>query len=280
MLPIDQRITHSDELTTALAETAQHSRKWIPLTIILCLFYAIAQLCYLLHTSDNTIELIPGTSFTRTDADSISRNWTDDQRSAFILALQAFEKERTTGLLPQKIEEDMKQRESFVLSFTPDSILRMSAEDYSLDNELSFCRKLRDEMPLLGSLQHLPAEVVFGNYNKTQCCDIATFLFDAHTGKWQYSSSSLSAPLRDKLLTVYFPEQHLPLMDGQQIDYIVQSLLPTFNERASLCPDSPSDARLLLTALRKRYASFSQWSLTEYAWFLSHYYPLSDTILQ
>lgn len=280
MLPIDQRIAYSDELVFALAEATRHSRKWIPTVIILGLIYVIAQLSYLLHTSENTIEQIPGTSFSRADADSISRNWSDDQRRAFILALQAFEKERSEGSLPQKIDETMKERERFVLTFTPDSILRMCADDYSLDNEQGFCRKLRDEMSLLGSLQHLPAEVVFGNYSKTQCRDIASFLYDAHANKWQYSSTSLSAPMRDRLLTVYFPEQHLPLMDGQQNDYIVQSLLPTFNERASLCPDNHGDARQLLSALRKKYASFSQWSLTEYAWFLSHYYPLSDTNLQ
>lgn len=280
MLPIDQRIAHADELSYTLTEATRHSRKWIPMIVILGLIYAIAQLCYLFLTSENTLELIPGTNFTRADADSISRNWTDDQRSAFVIALQAFEKERSAGSLTHKIDETMKARERFVLSFTPDSILRMCADDYSLDNEQSFCRKLREEMLLLGDLRHLSAEVVFGSHSISQCRDIALFLYDAHADKWQYNNTSLSAPLRDRLLAVYFPERYLPLTDGQQVDFILQSMLPTFDERSGLCPDNHNDSRILLTALRKKYASFSQWTLTEYAWFLTHYYPLSDTILQ
>ena len=280
MLPIDHRMAHADELTQALNDSSQHSGKWVPALAIAGLLLVIIQLCYLLSSDKDQTLLVPGTSFTQADADSISINWTDEQRNEFILALQSFEKERTSGSLSQQISEDMEARERFVLSFTPDSILRLSCNDYSLDNDKSFCRRLRDEMPTLGNIQQMNAEVVFGSFDKKKCRDIAMFLSDAHAGKWQYNNSSLSIPLRDRLLAVYFPDLQLPVIEGMQIDVIVQTLLPTFNERLSLCAESHDDSRSLLLALRKRYASFSQWSLTEYAWFLTHYYPLSDINLQ
>lgn len=280
LLPIDQRMAHADELTQALNESSHHSGKWVPALAFAGLLLVILQLCYLLSANNDQTLLVPGTSFTQADADSISINWTNEQRNKFILALQSFEKERTSGSLSQQISEDMEARERFVLAFTPDSILRLSYNDYSLDNAQSFCRRLRDEMPTLGNIQRMTAEVVFGSFDKAKCRDIAMFLSDAHTGKWQYNSYSLSTPLRDRLLAVYFPYQQLPMIDDKQIDFIVQSLLPTFSERLSLCPESNDDSKSLLIALRKKYASFSQWSLTEYAWFLTHYYPLSDTITQ
>lgn len=276
MLPIDQRIAHADELTQALSDSARHTGKWVPTLAIAGLLLAIIQLCYLLSTNKDQTLLVPGTSFTQADADSISINWTDEQRNKFILALQSFEKERTSGSLLQQISKDMEARDRFVLSFSPDSILRLSCYDYSLDNDQSFCRRLRDEMPTLGNIQQMTAEVVFGSFDKTKCRDIAMFLSDAHADKWQYNNSLLSIPLRDRLLAVYFPDQQLPVIEGKQIDFIVQTMLPTFNERLSLCPENHKDSRLLLSALRKKYASFSQWSLTEYAWFLTHYYPLSE----
>lgn len=280
MLTIDQRIAHADELVQALNDSTRHSGKW-PLTIVIfVLISAIVQLLYLFSANKNHTLLVPGTTFTQADADSISINWTDEQRKEFILALQSFEKERTDGLLAQQISKDMEAREQFVLSFTPDSILRLSSNDYSLDNDQSFCRRLRDEMPTLGNIRQMTTEVVFGSYDKKKCRDIAIFLSDAHADKGQANNSTLSIPLRDRLLAVYFPNQQLPAIEGKQIDFIVQTLLPTFNERLTLCPESHDDARSLLTTLRKKYASFSQWSLTEYAWFLTHYYPLSDDNLQ
>lgn len=280
MMPIDQRIAHADELVQALNDIARHSGKWIPALAIAGFLLVIIQFCYLLSANNDQTLLVPGTSFTQADADSISINWTDEQRNEFILALQSFEKERTDGLLAQQISKDMEAREQFVLSFTPDSILRLSCDDYSLDNDQGFCRRLRDEMLTLGNIRQMNAEVVFGSFDKTKCRDIALFLTDAHADKWQYNNSTLSIPLRDRLLAVYFPDQQLPVIEGKQIDFIVQTLLPTFNERMSLCPENHNEPRLLLSALRKKYASFSQWSLTEYAWFLTHYYPLSDINLQ
>ena len=277
MLPIDQRIPNVETLQEALIQAAHPKISWHH-----SLIFSLVLTCILLVVSsvfwarENNAPLLPGTSFTQADADSISAKWDIKQRQAFILALQQFEKERLEGSLKKQIEQSLRQRDQFVTDFTPDSLLRLSASDFSLDNPQGFCKRLRDEMPLLGSVIHYPTEAFFGELTEQSRTEMALLLADAEADSIQHNYSSLSSPLRRRLLAIYYPNKHLPILDDQQADYIAQRFLPTLALQRRLCPDGDISSRHLLIALRQRYASFSQWSLTEYYWFLSHYYPISD----
>ena len=139
MLPLDQRLPNSDVLCRALAAARKTGRR-LPITLLTLGLISLLGLLSYFMLSPQSEPLVPGTTFTVADADSITSEWGEGERNAFWLALQAFERERSHGTLLQRIEASDQERRLFVTDFTPDSILRMSAQDYSLERSNSFSR--------------------------------------------------------------------------------------------------------------------------------------------
>ena len=129
-------------------------------------------------------------------------------------------------------------------------------------------------MSLLGDVSNLSPQTVFGTHSSEACVEMARLIADFEQRLPHAHNTSISSPLRDRLLSVYFPDRYLPVADDRQLDFMAQALFPTLQQRQRLQPEGSGNSRQLLYALYQRYPSFSQWSLTEYAWFLTHYYPL------
>lgn len=275
-LPIQQRPQHDNDLLALLDEAATYQPYWKrPLLWVSTLVIALILALTLLWPKSEQLHL-PGTDIPMAEIDSISAGWPPSDKVEFTTALQRFETDRHTKLKPLFLQTE-QQRKAFIHDFTPDSIFHLTEDDFLLDNPQSFCWRLLYEMSLLGSEMSTYTLSAFGQYSPALCRDIVDALSYYQVNQaYVLNHSQLSAVMYRRLLSVYFPDQHLPIIDDQQVNYIVQTLVPNPEARNLLRRKGDPDARYILLSLHQQYPSFQRWTLAEFAWFLLHYYPITE----
>ncbi|MBQ0057141.1 MAG: serine/threonine protein kinase [Bacteroidales bacterium] len=278
-LSIDKRIPDADELLR-LIRSAEHPANILPVVsaVAACVLLIVCGILFLRPKDEHFVE---GTNIPYEEIDRFTVGYTPGQRMQLIRALQSFTKYRPK--MADELTLSMEQRQRFVHDFRPDSILRMTTTDYDISNPQGFCFRLRNEMPLLGDMLAYPVSTCFGRgLSEEECLDMRRsisqvigygYVDDMHRKRLLMGDS----PLSQRLLAVYYPSRYLPIIDYQQLNVIVQRLVPDAEMRHKYAPDG--DIRLtngLLIRVHDSYSMFSDWSLPEFAYFLTHYYPLSD----
>lgn len=270
-LPLQQRLQYDEDILKLLSQAAAYKPFWRKSYFLLIIVALICLGSVFLHRSEHLV--LPGTNIPMSEIDSITDGWQSSDKSEFINALQRFEKDRKDKL-PAMIKETMEQRDAFVLAFTPDSIMRLSNVDYSTEYAHSFCHRLTLEMPMLGGKFSRYSSTVFKENTSSLLRDIIKALSAYESGhNFILDESQLSDIFYHRLLSVYYPDRHLPIIDQQQVNYITQTMIPDPERRRLLRPEGSRDNRDILVALHDIYPSLNQWSLVEYAWFLLYYYP-------
>lgn len=284
MLPITNRIQKADEIVSQIKGLEQGvSKQRLTVYFIICLL--ALSLCLTFFLRNQNTALLRGTDIPLAEIDSITLGFSPEDKQAFSMALMEFEtKVRPQLQLP--IQQTLEQRDDFLHAFTPDSLLEISAVDFSLENPKGFCRRLRDEMTFLGDMSTLSADYFEASIDPDTQIDslqsslvfmISSIYHNDFDFKPVFKNSEL---FYYRLAAIYFPDQHLPLIDDQQNQYILLSMVPDINRREQLSSACQGDVKAMLMELRRRYSAFSQWSLPEYAWFLTHYFPISQNNLQ
>lgn len=275
-LPLPQRLQHDDDLLALLDAAASYQPYWKRPIVLLSSLVAVAIVVLIALWPKAEHLILPGTDISMAEIDSITVGWPSADKSEFTAALQRFEADRRGSLLPlfQRSEE---QRKDFVRDFAPDSIFRLTEESFLPDNPQSFCWRLKYQMRMLGSGMSTYTLSAFGQYSPALCQDIVDALSNYQVSQaFVLNHSLLNAVMYHRLLSVYYPDQHLPIVDDQQVNYIVQTLLPNPEARNRLRKKGDPDARYILTALHQQYPTFQQWTLVEFAWFLLHYFPITE----
>lgn len=280
-MPIDRRIQSVDALCRQLT-SAEHYRPWwrtwwMPLLVVLL----IIQVALVLHLRQDRITYVEGTAIPVSEVDSLTVGYTIEQRNALIRGLQSFAKNR--GHIDEQIQHSLQERDQFVKDFTPDSIVRMSAFDYDLNNAQSFCLKLRNQMPMLGDMLPYPPSVCFGknlegDSLRTSCREIARVIAYGYSQSHNFPHENLHpGPLRRKLLSVYYPDRYLSILDEFQMEMIIEQLLPDASMRYRFSPSyNKEGANATLLKVRDHFPMFSDMSVCEYSYFLTHYFPISQ----
>lgn len=279
-LPLDKRVPNTAELLRLLDAAGRPLpwKSWLS-ALLLALIVIVA---VILGRHSEAQHYVEGTNIPVSEVDSLTVGYTQEQRARLVHALQLFTTYRETTLIPQ-LERESEQRLLFVQDFTPDSIMRMTFADYDIENPNGFCLRLRNGMPLYGNLLPYAPSACFGR-------DLSPEQFEALRSQialvigvgYIHDELILShymarSPLRQCLLSLYYPSHYLPIVDEQQIEIIVENLLPDIQSRSRYAPGG--DVRRshdLLIGVHDSYSMFSQWSLPEFAYFLTHYFPLSE----
>lgn len=280
-LSVDRRIQSDDALSRKL-KGAENYRPWwrtwwIPLLTVLL----ILQVVLMLVLRQERSTYIEGTNIPISEVDSLAVGYTIEQRGALIRGLQAFVKNRSH--IAEQIQKSWQERDRFVKDFTPDSIVRITASDYDLNNAQGFCLKLRSQMPMLGDMLPYPPSACFGknlegDSLRKWCRDIARVVACGYSPKHYFPQEILQeGPLRRKLLAVYYPEKYMPILDEFQMEIIVEQLIPDASMRHRFSPSNNKEgANATLLKVRAHYPMFYDMSVSEYSYFLTHYFPLSQ----
>lgn len=276
---VNLRVSDSNELLRLISAAERPVQLWPMLSAAVVIVLLVVS--GVLYFSKGDEHFVEGTNIPYAEVDSFTIGYTPEQRMQLIRGLQQFTKQRPR--LASEINHSMEQRLKFVSDFTPDSIMRMTLSDYDISNPQGFCFRLRNEMPLLGDMLAFPASTCFGRDLSEEDClsmrrNISQVIGYGYVND-MYRKRLLvgDSPLSQRLLAVYYPSLYLPVIDYQQLNVIVQRLVPDAEMRKKFAPEG--DIRLtngLLVHVHDSYSMFSDWSLPEFAYFLTKYYPLND----
>lgn len=277
MLPINERIQSSEDILSIInsieeSKTVKHL-SIIVLTFAVAFFF-LGMLFWHYYRSSSQYYL-NGTHILLSDVESVTQGFSPEDKNRFIVALTEFETSIRPTLRPL-IEQTLEQRQRFLSDFTPDSLQHITRTDFRVEEANSFCRRLRDEMPMLGDMSKASAGV-FRTKDLTdeQMPQIRRQLVELLTAGQRHDIAYCPEYFRSegwnlRLFAIYFSDRYLPLLDEQQTQYIIFSLIPDAGRRQQLAEACGGNANEMLLELRSRYSMFSQWDLMEYAWFLTH----------
>lgn len=182
--------------------------------------------------------------------------------------------------MPAMIQRSMEERDRFVRDFTPDSIMRMSKEDFDIRNPRGFRMRLRNEMRLLGDMTEFPplvhaADMSQDSLFRQNCIQMARTIGYGYLGSRMFHSEIVPhGPLRNRLLAVYLPNRYLPILGEYEAQMILEQLVPDSKQRMRFVDNTDVEAaNLALKRIHEYYPCFQGWTLPEFAYFLIHYYP-------
>lgn len=280
-LPIEQRYQHMDDVVADLhALSFEKPFYKQPFGIISCALAAILAIVMVvnifIYNQKNNFTL-PGTDIPRSQVDSLAIGYTNKEKSALESSLALFVQDRAN--LQERILEENRERESFLSTFTPDSIYNMTPQDFDIDNPNGFCNILRNKMWLMGNLTPFPLYTYYTQYIEDSTfinfkSQIMTLLEGGYENdEISLREDMLRTPLRFKLLSLYYPNFYLPILSDHQAQQIVSTLIKDKSLLQQLTPEGSQDARDILLQLHQHFSFFNNWSLIEFAYFLTNYYP-------
>jgi len=279
MAAIEKRVQNADELLGLLAK-AEDKKPWYQMWyfhVAVTLLWVFPVLWY--SWARTSVVMLEGTSIPMAEVDSVTVGYTPEKRAAFIKALREFTVYRKEVLAPI-LAQEMEQRDRFVNDFTPDSILRMSREDFDIRNPRGFCMKLRNEMTLLGDMTGLPPSACYhpdidDTEFRQHCLRMAsTISFGMSRNRFGHDNVLPYGPLLQRLLYVYYPNRYVPIVNDFDMHAILEELVPDAQQRLRfMSDDKVIGPNAVLLAIHHHYPVFSEWSLAEYAYFLTHFYP-------
>lgn len=280
MLPINERIQTADDILAIINNIEEPNGikrlSYIILSIAVALF---ALTLFIWHNYRSSSDYyLNGTNILLSDVESITEGFSPDDKNSFIAALTEFETSIRPTLRPL-IDQTLEQRQRFLSDFTPDSLQHITIADFRVEQSNSFCRRLRDEMPMLGDMSKASSSVFrTKDMNEEQMEQIRRQLIELLTAGQRHDITFCPEYFRSegwhlRLFAIYFPDRYLPLLDEQQTQYIMFSLIPDAKRRQQIAEVCEGNANEMLLELRTRYSMFSQWNLMEYAWFLTHCFP-------
>lgn len=278
--PISERIQNAEDILAIInsieAPKGIKQLSFIILSIAVVLF---AFTLFIWHSSKSSSDYyLNGTNILLSDVESITEGFSPEDKNSFITALTEFETSIRPTLRPL-IEQTLEQRQRFLTDFTPDSLQHITTTDFRVEQANSFCRRLRDEMPMLGDMSKASAGVFrTKDLTEEQMQLIRSQLVELLTAGQRHDIAYCPEYFRSggwhlRLFAIYFSDRYLPLLDEQQTQYIMFSLIPDAKRRQQIAEVCEGNANEMLLELRSRYSMFSQWDLMEYAWFLTHCFP-------